>query len=115
VRPVENFRSLSTSNANYGLFGLTFLYPVNDTHRGDVWWLNKSDAYTQKLAYVNERNQVVMKVDNTAYVPWNEKRNSVRIESHHRYGVGSLWVVDISHVPYGCSVSSLNPIYGSRQ
>ena len=75
------------------------------TDSGDVWWLNKSEAFSQRLAYVNEKNQVVMKVDNTSYVPLNEKRNSIRIESHDWYGVGSLWVVDIAHVPYGCSVS----------
>lgn len=46
-----------------------------------------------------------MKVDNTSNVPLNEKRNSIRIESRDWYGVGSLWVVDIAHVPYGCSVS----------
>ena len=46
-----------------------------------------------------------MKVDNASFVPYNEKRNSVRIESRDWYGVGSLWVVDIAHVPYGCSVS----------
>ena len=50
-----------------------------------------------------------MKVDNSTYIPWNEKRNSVRIESRDWYGVGSLWIVDIAHVPYGCSVSPLNP------
>jgi hypothetical protein len=75
------------------------------TGRGDVWWVNRSVATTQRLAYVNERNQVVMRVDNATNVASNDKRNSVRIESLDWFGVGSLWVVDISHVPYGCSVS----------
>ena len=66
--------------------------------------MNRSEAFSQRLAYVNEKNQVVMKVDNTAHVHLNEKRNSIRIESRHWYDVGSLWVVDIAHVPYGCSV-----------
>lgn len=72
--------------------------------RGDVWWLNSSAAFSQQLAYVNENNQVVMRVDNYSYVPDGEKRNSIRIESRDWYSVGSLWIVDISHIPYGCSV-----------
>lgn len=73
--------------------------------RGDVWWLNSTAAFSQGLSYINQKNQAVLKVDNTSYVPLNQKRNSVRIETSHQYGVGSLWVVDIAHVPYGCSVS----------
>lgn len=84
-------------------------------NRGDVVWLNRSDAFTQRLAYVNDRNQVVMRVDNTTNVPYNEKRNSVRIESRDWYGVGSLWIIDIAHVPYGCSVSLPCPAQGSRR
>ena len=44
---------------------------------GDVWWLNASDAFTQKLAYVNDAGNAIMKVDNTSNVPFNEKRNTV--------------------------------------
>lgn len=73
--------------------------------RGDVWWLNSSAAFSQQLAYVNGNNQAVLKVDNSSIVPNNQKRNSVRIETLDWYGVGSLWIVDIAHVPYGCSVS----------
>ena len=76
-------------------------------------WLNRSDAFAQQLAYVNDMDQVVMRVDNTTNVAWNDKRNSVRIESRDWYGVGSLWIVDIAHVPYGCSVSLLRPVRGS--
>ena len=79
--------------------------------RGDVWWLSSSDAFSQQLAYVNENNQIVMKVDNSSTVTYNDKRNSIRIETRDWYSVGSLWIVDISHIPYGCSVSlSTQPI-----
>lgn len=91
------------------------MYSVNDADRGDVWWVNRSEAFDQRLAYVNEKDQVVMRVDNTTNIPWNDKRNAVRIESRDRYGVGSLWIVDIAHVPYGCSVSPLGPDYRSRR
>lgn len=32
---------------------------------------------------------------------WDNKRNSVRISSDDSFGVGSLWVADIYHAPYG--------------
>jgi len=43
-----------------------------------VWWLNRDDAFAQRLAYVDNNGRAVIKVDNTTNVPWNEKRNSVR-------------------------------------
>ncbi|KAI0047741.1 glycoside hydrolase family 16 protein [Auriscalpium vulgare] len=71
---------------------------------GDVWWLDRDSAVQQGLAYVNNRGQAVMKVDNAVNVPFNDKRNSVRITSQDFYGVGSVWIIDVSHLPYGCSV-----------
>lgn len=32
---------------------------------------------------------------------YDNKRNSVRIASVDSFGVGSLWVADMYHVPYG--------------
>lgn len=81
---------------------------------GDVWWLNSSAAFAQRLAYVNGQNQVVLKVDNSSVVPLNQKRNSVRIETRDLYGVGSLWIVDIAHVPFGCSVWPAFWTYGGK-
>ncbi|KAF9241083.1 glycoside hydrolase family 16 protein [Melanogaster broomeanus] len=45
-----------------------------------------------------------IKVDNTTTVVYNDKRNTVRITSNDTFSVGSLWVTDMYHVPYGCSV-----------
>jgi hypothetical protein len=28
----------------------------------------------------------------------------IRITSQDFYGVGSLWIIDLTHLPYGCSV-----------
>ncbi|KAF8271845.1 glycoside hydrolase family 16 protein [Lactarius quietus] len=71
---------------------------------GDVWWLDRTSAFQQNLAYINENNQAVIKVDNDSNIPFNEKRNTIRITSQHSYGVGSLWMIDLTHLPYGCSV-----------
>ncbi|KAG6820615.1 hypothetical protein H0H93_014218 [Arthromyces matolae] len=57
------------------------------------------------LAYVDSNtNHAIIKVDNTSTVPYNEKRNTVRISTDDRYGLGTVWVADMLHIPYGCSV-----------
>lgn len=37
-------------------------------------------------------------------VPYNEKRNSVKLYSKNYYKPGTVWVMDATHVPVGCSV-----------
>ena len=46
-----------------------------------------------------------MKVDNSTKVDYNDKRNSIRISSKDRFTVGSLWIADILHLPYGVSLA----------
>lgn len=45
---------------------------------GDVIWLNRSDALSQQLAFVNDNGHAIIKVDNTTNVLFNDKRNTVR-------------------------------------
>ena len=45
--------------------------------KGDVWWLNEEDAFSQNLAFVNQAGNAILKVDNTSNVLWNDKRNTV--------------------------------------
>ncbi|KAF8895109.1 glycoside hydrolase family 16 protein [Infundibulicybe gibba] len=72
---------------------------------GDVIFVSESVATSAKLAFVDPNtNNAIIKVDNTSTVPFNEKRNTVRITSSDRYGVGSVWIADMLHVPFGCSV-----------
>nr|GAT59763.1 predicted protein [Mycena chlorophos]GAT59764.1 predicted protein [Mycena chlorophos] len=71
---------------------------------GDVIWLNEADAYTQQLAYVNAAGNVILRVDDFTNVPFNDKRNSVRITTAQTFDMGSLWIIDAVHLPYGCSV-----------
>ncbi|KAF8067625.1 glycoside hydrolase family 16 protein [Lyophyllum atratum] len=71
---------------------------------GDVVWLNIDDAFGQGLAYVNTAGNAVLKVDNTHNVEFNQKRNSIRITTQAAYAVGSLWISDMVHIPFGCSV-----------
>ncbi|GAA5921226.1 hypothetical protein JCM1841_001643 [Sporobolomyces salmonicolor] len=69
---------------------------------GDVNFVNQS-ASTQ-LAYVNDAGNAIIKVDNTSTVLYPNKRDTVRIQSTESYDIGSLFVFDAVHVPYGCSV-----------
>jgi hypothetical protein len=106
-------------------FEFPFNLPLTTLLVGHVWWLDRASAFQQNLVYINEQNQAVIKVDNVSRVPFNEKRNSVfvavvvspdqvliwsqiRITSQESYGVGSLWIIDLTHIPYGCSVPAFS-------
>ena len=58
-------------------------------------------ASQSKLALINDAGNAVMKVDNTSNVDFGNKLNSIRIASKAQYTVGSVWVADMVHVPYG--------------
>ncbi len=42
-------------------------------------YLDQAKATSSKLAYVNDAGNVIIKVDDASFVPWNEKRDSVCI------------------------------------
>lgn len=71
---------------------------------GNVTWVSQTDAMSLGLAYVNTQGNVILKVDNTTNVTYGQERNSVRITTQDAYELGSLWLIDINHIPYGCSV-----------
>ncbi|TFK39087.1 glycoside hydrolase family 16 protein [Crucibulum laeve] len=72
---------------------------------GDAVFVSASQGLSQRLAYVDTTtNHAIMKVDNTSTVNFPDKRNTVRLQTNDRYSVGSVWTVDMLHVPYGCSV-----------
>ena len=50
---------------------------------GDTVWVNQSLATTDHLAFVNSAGNAIIKVDNTSFVPYNDKRDSVSL-SHNR-------------------------------
>ncbi|KAG9218537.1 hypothetical protein CCMSSC00406_0001349 [Pleurotus cornucopiae] len=71
---------------------------------GDVQFLGQSAATSQRLAFTNGAGNTIIKVDNSSTVVWPNKRNSIRLEGNEAYGVGSLIIIDIVHMPFGCSV-----------
>ncbi|KAI0673170.1 concanavalin A-like lectin/glucanase domain-containing protein [Trametes maxima] len=76
----------------------------DSTTHGHVNYLNQSSATSQKLAYVNDAGHAVLRVDDFSFVPWQEKRNSVRIQSNDFFPVGTVILFDATHLPFGCSV-----------
>ncbi|KIM25375.1 glycoside hydrolase family 16 protein [Serendipita vermifera MAFF 305830] len=72
---------------------------------GDIIWVDSAtgSAPANPLTYINPAGNAVIKVDNTTTVPYNEKRNSVRLTSNDKIGLGTLVTFDALHVPYGCS------------
>jgi len=71
---------------------------------GDAIFVTASQAASDRLAFVNAAGNAIMKVDNTTVVPFNDKRNTIRISTKDRFAVGSVWIADMVHVPFGCSV-----------
>lgn len=58
--------------------------------------MTAANATADKLAYVDTTtNHAIIKVDNTTTVPYNDKRNTVRIATQDRFSVGSVWVTDM--------------------
>ncbi|KDQ55967.1 glycoside hydrolase family 16 protein [Jaapia argillacea MUCL 33604] len=84
--------------------GWNFYGNYDNLTSGDVIFVNQTNATADHLAYVNSAGHAIIKVDNTTNVPYNYKRNSVRIETQDYFPVGSVWIIDLLHLPYGCSV-----------
>ncbi|KAI0674443.1 concanavalin A-like lectin/glucanase domain-containing protein [Trametes maxima] len=73
----------------------------------NVLWVDQATATQEKLAYVNQAGNAIIRVDNTTNVPDagpNTRRNTIRLTTQEFYDYGSLWVFDATHVPFGCSV-----------
>ncbi|KAH9919297.1 concanavalin A-like lectin/glucanase domain-containing protein [Fomitopsis serialis] len=81
-----------------------FYNHADDLTNGNVFFVSSTNAGKDQLAYVNDAGNAIMKVDNTSSVSVGQNRNSVRIETQDHFTVGSLWVTDMLHVPFGCSV-----------
>ncbi|KAJ6610875.1 concanavalin A-like lectin/glucanase domain-containing protein [Mycena sp. CBHHK59/15] len=82
--------------------GFSFYTDSDPTH-GTVTYVNSTYAFQNRLAYVNDDGTVVMKGDNTTWLPEGEKRSSVRISSNAQYNTG-LFILDLNRAPWGCGV-----------
>ncbi|GAA5929365.1 glycoside hydrolase family 16 protein [Sporobolomyces koalae] len=97
--------SLKTQYAGQSFFdggGWSFWGNRDNLTNGAVNYVAQSQA--GDLAYTNAQGNVIIKVDNTSNVAYGGLRDSVRITTTDTYGIGSLFVLDALHTPYGCSV-----------
>lgn len=67
------------------------------------------EASQDKLAFVNGAGNAIMKVDNTTKLTFGQNRNSVRIVSKQQFTVGSVFIADMLHIPYGVRVPPSHP------
>ena len=91
----------------------------NLTNSGDVFW---ATADNTSLIYLDSDGVAIMKgarflldswckgeadpvvVDNTSDVVYNEKRYAPKLLAKTAYDAGTVWVIDMLHAPWGCSV-----------
>ena len=64
-------------------------------------FLAAEQATAQQLAFVNAAGNAIIKVDNTTVVPAGADRDTIRITTTDSYAVGSVWIADMLHVPFG--------------
>jgi hypothetical protein len=74
-------------------------YSGDDPLGGFVKYQNSTDATSLGLAYVNNKNSVILKADNTTVTL--DGRPSIRVHSKEVYN-GGLFLFDINHMPEGC-------------
>lgn len=55
-----------------------------------------------------------MRVDNTSQLKFGQKRNSLRLSTKDQFTVGSVWVADILHVPYGVRSIHIAGMWGDQ-
>ncbi|KAJ9121357.1 hypothetical protein QFC24_004695 [Naganishia onofrii] len=95
--------SASSVNAAGATYDLIKTGNYDNLTNGDTTWVNSTVGTSDELTYTTSGGNAIVKVDNTSTVAYNYKRNSVRLTSNDAYEIGSVWVMDALHVPYGCS------------
>ncbi|EJD43381.1 hypothetical protein AURDEDRAFT_167463 [Auricularia subglabra TFB-10046 SS5] len=103
-RPAQAFELVREHKGDTFFDGWDFYGFWDNLTSGDVEYLNRADAFSNELVQTTSSGSTIIRVDNFTNVPFNYKRNSIRIESKDSYDFGSLWVFDLNHLPYGCSV-----------
>jgi len=82
--------------------GFNFYSDADPTH-GHVNYVNSSTAFARNLVYTQPDGTVIMKGDNTSWLPMGTYRDSVRISSKAQYNTG-LFILDLNRAPWGCGV-----------
>ncbi|PBK63491.1 hypothetical protein ARMSODRAFT_963104 [Armillaria solidipes] len=80
--------------------GWNFPGTYDNTTSGSVIFVDQATAIANKLAYVNDAGNAILRVDNSTDITGT----GVKLISQDLYPLGSLITIDIIHMPYGCSV-----------
>ncbi|KAF8898715.1 glycoside hydrolase family 16 protein [Infundibulicybe gibba] len=78
-------------------------YSDADPTHGHVNYVNSTTAFARNLVYTQPDGTVIMKGDNTSWLPMGTFRDSVRISSKAQYNTG-LFILDLNRAPWGCGV-----------
>ncbi|KAF9254259.1 hypothetical protein L218DRAFT_886668 [Marasmius fiardii PR-910] len=87
--------------------GWDFYGFIDNTTWGNVTFVDQNTATSQRLAYVDPTTgHAILRVDNTTNIPPATlvNRPTVKITTKEAFDVGSLIIIDVNHLPYGCSV-----------
>ncbi|KAF8642364.1 hypothetical protein AX16_009633 [Volvariella volvacea WC 439] len=76
-------------------------FSAPDPTNGHVNYVDAETAFQKRLVYFEEDGTVIMKGDNTTWLPLGTYRDSVRISSHAQYN-GGLFILDLNRAPWGC-------------
>ncbi|TCD71508.1 hypothetical protein EIP91_008889 [Steccherinum ochraceum] len=82
--------------------GFQFFTGPDPTH-GTVNYTTQDFAFSERLAYVDANDTVIMRGDNFTTLPPGVNRSSVRISSWAQYNTG-LFILDLNKAPWGCGV-----------
>ena len=67
-------------------------------------YVGQSAAQKSNLAYINDAGNAIMRVDNSSSLKFGDKRDSVHITSQDLFTVGTVWIADFLHVPFGVRI-----------
>ncbi|CEP08116.1 hypothetical protein [Parasitella parasitica] len=91
--------TLQTEYSGESFFDNVDFYSGQDPLGGCVQYQDRANATSLGLAYVNDKNKVIIKPNNSTATPGG--RPSVRVHSKQVYN-GGLFLFDINHMPQGC-------------
>ncbi|KAK7050246.1 GH16 domain-containing protein [Favolaschia claudopus] len=100
------YQPLITYSGTTFFDGFDFYGDIDNTTWGNVTYVDAAIANSESLAYVNGAGNAIIKVDNSSQVldVGIQYRKSIRLTSKAQFDVGTLFVIDALHMPYGCSV-----------
>merc|ERR1712093_107670 len=79
---------------------------IDNTTYGNIHYLSREASTASQLTYVNAAGNAIIKVDNTTSGANDPTfgRDSIKLVSNASFALGTLYIVDAVHLPYGCSV-----------